>query len=149
MRYYEIQPEPNLSYILEEYSLKDLTTFSLTESVENAVPFETEHWKVDYSNAYKKGLKKHKNNKKVMDALKGLENFIVSNPEKPRLDSFPPELNAHPIVNDKVFAGATSVHLLGSKIIALFRLEDAGKDGKKMLKFIHVGTHQEDNPKWK
>lgn len=45
--------------VVEEYSLDDLFTFEdiISEDMEDLQPFKNEKWDVDYSNAFKKGLK--------------------------------------------------------------------------------------------
>jgi mRNA-degrading endonuclease YafQ of YafQ-DinJ toxin-antitoxin module len=149
MRFEEFRPESDYSYILEEYSEKELFTFTLVESAVDGNPLQTEHWRVEYSNAFKKGLKKHANNPKVTQALSRLEQFIITNPQHPAIETYPPDLNVHPIKRDNVFAGAFSAHLVGRKIITLFRVEREEKTGKSILKFLHVGTHQEANPNWR
>lgn len=149
MRFEEFSPEPDYSYILKEYSKKELFTFTLVESAVDGNPLQTDHWRVEYSNAFKKGLKKHANNPKVTQALSRLEQFIITNPQHPAIETYPPDLNVHPIKRDNVFAGAFSAHLVGRKIITLFRVERDEKTGKSILKFLHVGTHQEANPNWR
>lgn len=73
-----------IKQITEEYSLDDLFTFEdiISEDMEDLQPFKNEKWDVDYSNAFKKGLKKHSKNPRVTEELKELEKFIVSNSRK-------------------------------------------------------------------
>lgn len=119
---------------ITQYTTEELTAFTLTEAAED--------WVISQSNAFKKGLKKYKNDKRVMDSFKDVMNIIKSHDAKPRLEDFPPEYNAHAInVARKDLQGTTSVHLKGQKIIMLFRMENA--EPKNIIELIHMGTHQD------
>lgn len=133
--------------VVEEYSLDDLFTFEdvITEDMENLKPFKNESWDVDYSNAFKKGLKKHSKNPRVTEELKELEKFIVSNSRKVSQEDYPPQYNVHVIKRDPKFAGSYSAHVMGKKIITLFYVENGNPN---TLRWIFVGTHQEANPNW-
>lgn len=136
-----------IKQITEEYSLDELFTFenSITEDMENLQPLKTEKWDVDYSNAFKKGVKKHINNPRVIEELKQLEQFIISQDKKPSHEIYPPQFNVHIIKRDPKFAGSYSAHLMGKKIITLFYVENGNPSS---LRWIFLGTHQEANPNW-
>lgn len=136
-----------IKQITEEYSLDDLFAFenTITEDMENLQPLKTEKWDADYSNAFKKGIKKHSNNPRVIEELKQLEQFIIAQDKKPSHDVYPPQFNVHIIKRDPKFAGSYSAHIMGKKIITLFYVEN-GKPNT--LRWIFVGTHQEANPNW-
>jgi mRNA-degrading endonuclease YafQ of YafQ-DinJ toxin-antitoxin module len=129
--------------VLKEYSINDLFTFDnsyLNEDLNNLKPYQTQNWDIDYSNAFKKGVKKYRNNPKVLKELKELENFIISHSEKPEKSTFPPQYNVHIIKTDPKFSGAYDAHILGSKIITLFYIET---DSEKLkLRWIYLGTHE-------
>ena len=133
--------------VVEEYSLDDLFTFEdiISEDMEDLQPFKNEKWYVDYSNAFKKGLKKHSKNLRVTEELKELEKFIVSNSRKVSQEEYPPQYNVHVIKRDPKFAGSYSAHVMGKKIITLFYVENGNPN---TLRWIFVGTHQEANPNW-
>lgn len=133
--------------VVEEYSLDDLFTFEdiISEDMEDLQPFKNEKWDVDYSNAFKKGLKKHSKNPRVTEELKELEKFIVSNSRKVSQEEYPPQYNVHVIKRDPKFAGSYSAHVMGKKIITLFYVENGNPN---TLRWIFVGTHQEANPNW-
>lgn len=133
--------------VVEEYSLDDLFTFEdiISEDMEDLQPFKNEKWDVDYSNAFKKGLKKHSKNLRVTEELKELEKFIVSNSRKVSQEEYPPQYNVHVIKRDPKFAGSYSAHVMGKKIITLFYVENGNPN---TLRWIFVGTHQEANPNW-
>lgn len=103
--------------VVEEYSLDDLFTFEdiISEDMEDLQPFKNEKWDVDYSNAFKKGLKKHSKNPRVTEELKELEKFIVSNSRKVSQEEYPPQYNVHVIKRDPKFAGSYSAHVMGKK----------------------------------
>lgn len=134
--------------ILKEYSFNDIFTFDdniIYEDVKNIKPFENENWDIDYSVAFKKGMKKHKKNPRVLKELEELEKWIISNKKKPKIDSYPPKYNAH-ILKHEPFSGAISTHIMGKKIIAIFYTEN--EEPKNKLRWIFIGTHQEANPNW-
>jgi mRNA-degrading endonuclease YafQ of YafQ-DinJ toxin-antitoxin module len=142
-----IDHESNLlEYILKEYNINDLFTFDTTylgEDLNNLKPYETENWDIDYSNAFKKGVKKYRNNPKVLKELKELERWITSHSEKPEKSTFPPQYNVHIIKTDPKFSGAYDAHIIGSKIITLFFIET---DSEKLkLRWIYLGTHEGAN----
>lgn len=131
-----------LESVLKEYSLNDLLTFDdsfLNEDAANAKAFSTKNWDVDYSNAYKKGLKKHRNNPKVAKEVKELEQWIISHSKRPQTTEFPPKYNVHIIKKDPKFSGAYDAHIIGSQIIALFYIEDENDSLK--LRWIYLGSH--------
>jgi mRNA-degrading endonuclease YafQ of YafQ-DinJ toxin-antitoxin module len=136
-----------LNQIVKEYRVDELFTFEdvISEDMENLQPIKNEIWDVDYSNAFKKGLKKHSNNPRVTEELKQLESFILSNNRKAAIETYPPQFNVHVIKRDPKFAGSYSAHVMGKKIITLFYVEN-GKPNT--LRWIFVGTHQEANPNW-
>lgn len=128
--------------LLKEYSLNELFTFDenfLIEDATNAKPFTTKNWDVDYSNAYKKGLKKHRNNPKVAKEVKELEQWIISHSVRPQTSEFPPKFNVHIIKKDPRFSGAYDAHIIGSQIITLFYIEN-DKDNLK-LRWVYLGSH--------
>jgi len=128
--------------VLKEYNLNELLTFDdnfLGEDAANAKSFSTKNWDVDYSNAYKKGLKKHRNNPKVAKEVKELEQWIISHEKRPQTTEFPPKFNVHIIKKDPKFSGAYDAHIIGSQIIALFYIED--DKGSTKLRWIYIGSH--------
>lgn len=130
------------------HNINDIFLFDdniIIEDVKNIKPFENENWDIDYSVAFKKGMKKHKKNPRVLNELKELEDWIISQDNKPKVDSFPVKYNAHLLKHDP-FSGATSSHIMGKKIIAIFYTENA--EPRNKLRWIFIGTHQEANPRW-
>lgn len=131
------------------YSREELNTFTvmLYEGVDD--------WEIQISTAYKKGLKKHQNDKAVMAPLTTLLDFIVKQHDGiPKFNTYPIELNVHPLTGPH--KGDYGAHLKGQKIIAVFELVPGVKNpaanpknpatkwkSKNILRFKHVGTHQE------
>lgn len=148
LNFLKSEEEKLLENILSEFDIKEVFTFDndiISEDVKNIKPFETDNWDVDYSVAFKKGMKKHKKNPRVLSELKELEDWIIEQENKPKIDSLPAKYNAH-LLKHEPFSGATSTHIMGKKIIAIFYTENA--EPKNKLRWIFVGTHQEANPRW-
>lgn len=139
-----INQETDIQSILEEYSLDELFTFDniIAEDMENLEPYQTGIWNVDYSNAFKKGMKKYRNNPKVKDELKVLEQWIIEHTKKPEKSSFPPKFNVHIINKDPTFSGAYDAHIIGSQIITLFYIEPLDDQNFK-LRWVHLGSHKD------
>lgn len=135
--------ESIIKTVLDEYTLDELFTFDnvITEDMENLQPFQTGIWNVDYSNAFKKGMKKQRNNPKVKEELQVLENWILSHNSKPEKSTFPPKFNVHIINTDPTFSGAYDAHIIGSRIIALFYIENEKENLK--LRWVHIGSHKD------
>ena len=132
--------------VLKQYSINELFTFDSSMLSEDVSTFQNDNWDVDYSNAFKKGMKKHGKNNRVSQAFKELENFIIQQPNKPQQNDYPHEFNVHIIKRDDKFVGAYSAHLMGKKIITLFYVENS--EPKNKLRWVFIGTHQEANPNW-
>jgi mRNA-degrading endonuclease YafQ of YafQ-DinJ toxin-antitoxin module len=127
-----------IAEILKEYySYDELTQVILTET--NV----TDNWDFQFTTAYKKGYKKHSNDKRVMNNLDILINHIKSFDKIPPITSYPAEYNVHQIKEDKRFSGMLWGHLKGQKIGLLFDIMQDPKTKKLTLKLVHLGTHQE------
>ncbi|MCK4518266.1 hypothetical protein KAT92_05815 [Candidatus Babeliales bacterium] len=116
---------------IQTYSHADLTTFTLLEDAGN--------WRVVQSSAFKKGMKKHRNNKVVVAAFKEIMNFIKSHDGVPPVRSYPPHLNVHHIKRHATHAGSMWAHLQGQKIGLMFYVDP------NEVKLIHIGSHQQVN----
>lgn len=130
------------------YSYEDLNTFTviLTEAESD--------WEIQISTAYKKGFKRHENDRSVINPLYRLKDFILSHETIPKFDTYPSELNVHKLTGP--FKGYYDAHLKGQKIIVVFGLIAGEKNlkadpknpatkwkSKNILRLVHVGTHQE------
>jgi mRNA-degrading endonuclease YafQ of YafQ-DinJ toxin-antitoxin module len=115
-----------------EYSQQELSEFTLMEAAGD--------WQVQQSTAFKKGFKKHKNDKRTIQAFKDVMEFVQSYDRVPPMADYPIEFNAHPIKKDAKFVGTTWVHLKGQKLGLLFKVQ-VGKPNT--IQLIHLGTHQE------
>lgn len=94
-------------------------------------------WTVYQSSNFKKGWKKHKNDKRVSSALYDLIDQL-KNGTHPK--DLPPQYNAHRLKKvDPNWSGYWDAHLKGQKIILIF---DWDPDNKT-IKLAHLGTHQE------
>lgn len=118
-----------IELIEETYSYKDLTTFVLTEAMGD--------WNVKQTSAYRKGLKKHQNDKRVMAALQEILTFIQSQESPPPVASYPHQYNVHIIRFGTPFGAPLWAHLKGQTIGLLFDVEQ----GNVML--YGLGTHKE------
>jgi mRNA-degrading endonuclease YafQ of YafQ-DinJ toxin-antitoxin module len=117
---------------VQEYSQQELSEFTLMEAAGD--------WQVQQSTAFKKGFKKHRNDKRTIQAFKDVMEFVQSYDRIPPMADYPIEFNAHPIKKDAKFAGTTWVHLKGQKLGLLFKVQ-VGKPNT--IQLIHLGTHQE------
>jgi len=136
-----------MKQIYKEYSIDDLCNYdynTVSEDMENLEPYSTGIWDIRYSNAFRKGRKKHRNNPKVAKELAELENWIVAHNSKPEKNSFPPKFNVHIINKDPTFSGAYDAHIIGRQIITLFYIEN--ENDRMKLSWVHVGTHSEASP---
>lgn len=120
-----------LDDVIEIYEDVELFTFDFMENSQNG-------WEFLASSAFKKGLKKHRNDKRVMKAFKELTDFVIQHNERPNIRDYPQEFNVHAIKHDPKFAGTLWSHLKGQVIGLLFSVEN-----DKTIKLIHLGTHQE------
>lgn len=114
---------------IQIYTTDELHTYEVTESVGD--------WKVLQSTAFKKGLKKYRHDKTVMNAFKELTDYIFSHHGVPPVRGYPPHLNIHQIKRDKRFYGALWGHLKGQSIGVMFYI----KSGE--LRLVHMGTHSQ------
>jgi len=117
---------------VQEYSQQELSEFTLMEAAGD--------WQVQQSTAFKKGFKKHRNDKRTMQAFKDVMEFVQSYDRIPPLADYPIEFNAHPIKKDAKFIGTTWVHLKGQKLGLLFKVQVGNPN---TIQLIHLGTHQE------
>ena len=115
------------------------TTEELTDLIE--VLFEgVEDWQMKTTSAFRKGVKKHRGNRKVKDALGKLQQFIVGQEQKPQIGDYPQEYNVHVIRKHKSFPnGVLDAHLVGSQILVLFNVDYA----QKILQLYGLGSHTE------
>jgi hypothetical protein len=113
--------------IINYLNESDYTTVVVTEQNGN--------WTISQTSAYKKGLKKYKNNPKIMQALEKLLDFIQQHDGVPSLDSYPPEMNIHFLRFHPVFDRPLWGHLLGSKVGIVFTIEPGE------IKLQCLGTH--------
>lgn len=141
-----IDDENIIKIMTEEYSLNELLTFddTISEDMEALERFQSGNWDVDYSNAFKKGMKKYRNIPKAKEELNVLENWIISHSNKPEKTKFPPKFNVHIINKDPLFSGAYDAHIIGSKIIALFYIET--ENDKLKLRWVYLGSHKGASP---
>ncbi len=112
-----------------EYTYEELTTFVFTESVGN--------WNVMQTNAYRKGLRKHQTDKRVMSALHELLSFIQEQDTPPPVISYPPQFNVHTIRFGTQYDMPLWSHLKGQIIGLLFDVEPG------IIKLYGLGTHKE------
>jgi mRNA-degrading endonuclease YafQ of YafQ-DinJ toxin-antitoxin module len=112
-----------------QYTFEELTTFELLEALED--------WQVVQSSAFKKGLKKHSKDARVLEAFNSLLNFIKNYDRVPAIRDYPPEFYVHQIKQDKRFPNTLWAHLKGQKIGLLFSVDPG------VISLIHLGTHQE------
>jgi hypothetical protein len=117
--------------IIETNSVADYTTFVLVEQKGN--------WTVSQTNAYRKGLKKYKNNVKVISSLEKLLDFIQQHDGVPPLDSYPPEMNIHFLKVHPNYERPLWGHLQGRKIGIVFDV----KLGE--INLLCIGTHPDCN----
>jgi len=111
------------------YTHVDLTTFTLLEAAKD--------WNVLQSSAFKKGMKKYRNDKTVMKAYKEVIGFILDHDGAvPPVRSYPPHLNVHQIKRHATEAGSMWAHLKGQKIGLMFYVTP------NEVRAIHIGTHQ-------
>jgi len=117
--------------LIEEntYTYEELTTFVLSESSGN--------WTVVQSSAYRKGLKKHQNDKRVMLSLQELLTFIQSNDSPPPVKAYPHQFNVHTIRFGTNYDMPLWSHLKGQTIGLLFDVEPG------VVKLYGIGTHKE------
>lgn len=121
MRYIEL--------IEDVYTYQDLTNFVFTESLGD--------WNVMQSSAYRKGLKKHQNDKRVMSALHDLLTFIQSQDTSPPVAAYPHQFNVHTIRFGTQYTMPLWAHLKGQTIGLLFDVEPG------TIKLYGLGTHKE------
>ena len=115
------------------YTTEELTTFYLLESVDN--------WQVQQSTAFKRGFKKYRNDKRVMNSFKILMDHIKQYPRIPPMSEYPVEFNVHHIKRDSRFPGSIWAHLKGQQIGVLFYIVREGQTNT--VKLVHLGTHQD------
>lgn len=121
----------------EVYSYDELRTIVVVESDSSG------KWDFQFTTAYKKGYKKHSNDKRVMENLDRLLKHITSYDRIPPIESYPPEYNVHPIKKDKRFTGSLWAHIKGQKIGLLFYVRINPETQKPTIELVHLGTHQE------
>lgn len=122
--------------IVVEYTLSDFTTVTLME--------EEGDWVVEQSNAFKKGMKKYKHNKRVTRGIDSLRAFVTSHDSNPPTRSYPVEYNVHSISFQKNYPNSMWAHLEGQKIGLIFSVTGANQPGdKNVLSLLFVGTHQD------
>jgi len=111
------------------YTYEDLTTFELSEALGD--------WKVMQSNAYRKGLKKHQNDRRVMSSLQDLLTFIQDYNSPPPVSSYPHQFNVHTIRFGTQYNMPLWSHLKGQTLGLLFDVEPG------VIKLYGLGTHKE------
>jgi mRNA-degrading endonuclease YafQ of YafQ-DinJ toxin-antitoxin module len=101
---------------------------------------EDSQWSVGETKAYRKGMNKYQNDKRVMTALRGLIQFVVSQSRQPRISDYPPELYVHAVGPDRRLPkGTLWCHLRGQKIGLAFQVNYE----EKMLELLGLGTHED------
>lgn len=84
---------------------------------------------VSQRSKYKKGLKKHKHDKKVADGIKNILKHLIYNKD------LPGEYNDHPLKNN--MKGYRIAHIKGQQVILLYKITDDGVD------LVGLGSHTE------
>lgn len=79
---------------------------------------------------YKRGFKKHKNDKRVTESLKVLLKYLMFNKEVPN------EFNDHALSGGNL-KGIRSAHIKGQQVIILYRISDSKLD------LLGLGSHTE------
>ncbi len=82
------------------------------------------------SSAYKRGFKKHKHNKNLINALKIFLKHLKNS------TSLPPEFNDHMLSNG-VLKGKRTAHLQGQQIVILYEIIG------NSIKLLGLGSHTE------
>lgn len=118
----------------------EVVEYITEEDYTNFVFFEQNgNWTISQTNAYKKGLKKYKNNVNVMNALQRLLDFIQQHDAVPSLDSYPSEMNIHFLKVHPNYNRPLWGHLQGRKIGIVFDV----KPGE--INLLCIGTHPDCN----
>lgn len=93
---------------------------------------------VKQSTNFKKGLKKYSNNKKVMSSFKEIIN-LLKNDTVPK--DLPQKFNPHIIKKSQnnMWKDFWDVHLLGSSIIMIFKVDSTNK----IIYLSHIGSHDD------
>jgi mRNA-degrading endonuclease YafQ of YafQ-DinJ toxin-antitoxin module len=129
--------------LTEHYPLvQDITpcdsSIELVESINEFGIVEAVEWKIVKSSAFKKGDKKHRNNKRYTTSFDTLMGFIQSQTQAPQ--SYPTEFNVHPIGKHKVYPkGILDAHLVGQQIVLLFDVDYTSN----IIKLYNTGSHRE------
>lgn len=90
----------------------------------------TEPLTIKQTSAYKRGYKKHKNDKRVMGPLKELLKHLIYNKDVPN------EFNDHMLSNGEL-KGLRTAHIKGQQVVILYQLTDDS------LKLLGLGSHHE------
>lgn len=119
--------------IAPTYTFEHFFDFGVDSSL-----FENDsQWTIRYSSNFKRGLKKHQNDKRVMQSVKEIMAHLQNGVHPMEL---PEQYNVHPIKSKaNPWQGFYDAHVKGKKIILLFQWD---KDDKR-VDFAHIGTHQE------
>ena len=115
--------------ISEQYTLEELTISELFEAAE--------HWNITNTSAFKKGYKKHRNDKRAMSAFDALMQFIKSHDKVPAVSSYPIEHNVHILARTRRgFEGVLTAHIKGQQVALLFNVTPGN------INLIHFGSHK-------
>jgi hypothetical protein len=117
--------------VVEYITESDYTTIALREQDGN--------WIITQTNAYKKGLKKYKNNTKVMNSLKKLLDFIKQHDNVPPINTYPPEMNIHFLKIHPNYERPLWGHLQGTRIGLVFDVQPGE------INLLCIGTHPDCN----
>ena len=137
--------KPSLFEHWREYADKEKKKKQRQKTDKEAPKAIKQKWVVKESGAFKKAMKKYKNDKVIVGGLRELltftKNHIDEHGRKPLVTEYPPKFYVHPMTIWGRTVGrpnALSAHIKGQKIMAIFDVDTADNT----IYLLHLGTQQ-------